>query len=69
MSPIVAAAFGLDACVKAGVTPPTIDIYEATARAGGPVYTCQFTDATNPATHDYYDIGAIRIPEIVTMHR
>jgi len=58
-----------DACVKAGVTPPTIDIYEATARAGGRVYTYQFTDATNPATHGYYDIGVMRIPEIVTMHR
>jgi NADPH-dependent 2,4-dienoyl-CoA reductase/sulfur reductase-like enzyme len=58
-----------DACVKAGVAPPTIDIYEATERAGGRVYTYQFTDTANPATHNYYDIGAMRIPDIVTMDR
>ncbi len=57
-----------DACVEAGVTPPTIDIYEATERSGGRVYTYQFTD-TNSATHNYYDIGAMRIPDIVTMDR
>ncbi|EXJ72280.1 uncharacterized protein A1O5_04784 [Cladophialophora psammophila CBS 110553] len=57
-----------DACVQAGVTPPTIDIYEATERSGGRVYTYQFTDTANPATHNYYDIGAMRIPDIMTMN-
>lgn len=58
-----------DACAEAEVTPPTIDIYEATERPGGRVYTYQFTDSENPAKHNYYDIGAMRIPEINTMKR
>ena len=63
------AIFIHDACVKAGVAPPNIDIYEAAERSGGRVYTYQFTDANNPATHNYYDVGAMRIPNIVTMKR
>lgn len=58
-----------DACVKAGVTPPSIDIYEATEKSGGRVFTYQFTDTAHPAKHNYYDIGAMRIPDIVTMDR
>ena len=66
---LAAAIYIHDACAQAGVAIPTIDIYEATERSGGRVYSYQFTDTANPATHNYYDVGAMRIPDIVTMDR
>ncbi|KAK3370575.1 hypothetical protein B0H63DRAFT_528291 [Podospora didyma] len=42
------------------------DILEASDRVGGRVYTYEFPDDPN-CPHNYYDIGAMRIPEIETM--
>ncbi|KAF4457096.1 hypothetical protein F53441_884 [Fusarium austroafricanum] len=45
-----------------------VDIYEASDRVGGRVYTYNFPDdAESPCPHNYYDIGAMRIPEIDAM--
>ena len=42
------------------------DIVEASAdRVGGRVYTQSFPDQT--VTHNYYDVGAMRIPDIPSM--
>ncbi|EAQ83519.1 hypothetical protein CHGG_09923 [Chaetomium globosum CBS 148.51] len=43
----------------------TYEILEANSRVGGRVYTHHFTDGP----HDYYDIGAMRYPDIPTMKR
>lgn len=44
------------------------DVVEASDRVGGRLYTHWFSDKENPdSAHDYYDIGAMRIPEIKTM--
>lgn len=44
------------------------DIIEASDRVGGRLYTHWFSDRENPdSEHDYYDIGAMRIPKIKTM--
>ncbi|KAI0894616.1 FAD/NAD(P)-binding domain-containing protein [Annulohypoxylon nitens] len=43
----------------------TYDILEANSRVGGRVYTHHFSDTQ----HDYYDIGAMRFPEIPIMKR
>ncbi|KAK3499480.1 FAD/NAD(P)-binding domain-containing protein [Neurospora hispaniola] len=44
------------------------DVVEASDRVGGRLYTHWFSDKENPdSEHDYYDIGAMRIPEIKTM--
>ncbi|KAH6856062.1 hypothetical protein B0I37DRAFT_67638 [Chaetomium sp. MPI-CAGE-AT-0009] len=43
----------------------TYDILEANSRVGGRVYTHHFTNEA----HDYYDIGAMRYPDIPTMKR
>lgn len=44
------------------------DVIEASDRVGGRLYTHWFSDKENPdSEHDYYDIGAMRIPEIKTM--
>ena len=66
---LATAIFIHDSCKAANRAIPEIDIYEATDRAGGRVYTYQFTDSADEAVHNYYDIGAMRIPEIVTMDR
>jgi NADPH-dependent 2,4-dienoyl-CoA reductase/sulfur reductase-like enzyme len=42
------------------------DILEATDRVGGRCYTYRFNDGPK-IPHDYYDIGAMRIPEIPGM--
>ncbi|KAK3942457.1 hypothetical protein QBC46DRAFT_283661 [Diplogelasinospora grovesii] len=42
------------------------DIYEASDRAGGRVYTYEFPEDPN-CPHNYYDIGAMRIPDIPWM--
>ncbi|KAG5655364.1 hypothetical protein KAF25_006867 [Fusarium avenaceum] len=45
-----------------------VDIYEAADRVGGRVHTFHFPkDDKYPNPHDYYDIGAMRIPEIDAM--
>ncbi|KAI1406314.1 hypothetical protein F4819DRAFT_441224 [Hypoxylon fuscum] len=43
----------------------TYEIFEAGSRIGGRVYTHQFTEEK----HDYYDIGAMRYPDIPIMKR
>ncbi len=43
----------------------TYDILEANTRVGGRVYTHHFSEKK----HDYYDIGAMRYPDIPTMKR
>ncbi|KAK0757469.1 hypothetical protein N5P37_010194 [Trichoderma harzianum] len=43
----------------------TYDIFESSSRTGGRLYTHHFTDAK----HDYYDIGAMRYPDIPSMKR
>jgi monoamine oxidase len=43
----------------------TYDILEASPRVGGRVYTHHFTNKI----HDYYDIGAMRYPDIPSMQR
>ncbi|KAM0541140.1 hypothetical protein ACHAPJ_013357 [Fusarium lateritium] len=45
---------------------PNVDIYEASDRIGGRCYTYNFSDDADCA-HNYYDIGAMRIPEIPAM--
>ncbi|KAL6914810.1 hypothetical protein FSST1_012570 [Fusarium sambucinum] len=43
-----------------------VDIYEASDRIGGRCYTYNFPD-DGDSPHNYYDIGAMRIPEIPAM--
>lgn len=43
-----------------------VDIYEASDRIGGRCYTYSFPDDKD-CPHNYYDIGAMRIPEIPAM--
>ncbi|KAL6400898.1 L-amino acid oxidase [Ilyonectria robusta] len=44
------------------------DIIEASDRVGGRCYTYEFPeDKEHPCPHNYYDIGAMRIPDIPTM--
>ncbi|KAK1773421.1 hypothetical protein QBC45DRAFT_80992 [Copromyces sp. CBS 386.78] len=44
------------------------DVVEASDRVGGRLYTHWFSDREKPdSEHDYYDIGAMRIPKIDTM--
>ncbi|KAJ4403096.1 hypothetical protein N0V85_005168 [Neurospora sp. IMI 360204] len=44
------------------------DVIEASDRVGGRLYTHWFSDKKKPdSDHDYYDIGAMRIPKIQTM--
>ncbi|KAM0283393.1 hypothetical protein ACHAQH_002516 [Verticillium albo-atrum] len=47
-----------------GIT--NVDILEASDHAGGRCATYTFTDPT-PCTHNYYDMGAMRIPDIPGM--
>jgi hypothetical protein len=42
-----------------------IDIFEATDRVGGRVYTFNFEEPACP--HNYYDIGAMRLPHLDLM--
>lgn len=50
------------------VLPVTCEIFEAAGkeRLGGRVYTYQFPPH---GPHDYYDVGAMRFPEITVMNR
>ncbi|PNP59158.1 hypothetical protein THARTR1_01406 [Trichoderma harzianum] len=43
----------------------TYDIFESSSRTGGRLYTHHFSKAK----HDYYDIGAMRYPDIPSMKR
>lgn len=43
-----------------------VDIYEASDRIGGRCFTYSFPDDKD-CPHNYYDIGAMRIPEIPAM--
>jgi NADPH-dependent 2,4-dienoyl-CoA reductase/sulfur reductase-like enzyme len=43
-----------------------VDIYEASDRIGGRCYTYNFPDDKD-CPHNYYDIGAMRIPQIPAM--
>ncbi|KPA37967.1 l-amino acid oxidase, partial [Fusarium langsethiae] len=43
-----------------------VDIYEASDRIGGRCYTYNFPEDKD-SPHNYYDIGAMRIPEIPAM--
>lgn len=43
-------------------------VLEATDRVGGRVYTHQFTSG-DECRHNYYDVGAMRIPNIATQQR
>ncbi|KAF4465351.1 L-amino acid oxidase [Fusarium albosuccineum] len=45
---------------------PHVDIYEASDRVGGRCYTYQFPEDKD-CPHNYYDVGAMRIPDIDTM--
>ncbi|KAF5683551.1 hypothetical protein FDENT_7163 [Fusarium denticulatum] len=45
---------------------PNVDIYEASDRIGGRCYTYQFPDDKD-CPHNYYDVGAMRIPQISAM--
>ncbi|KAH6688323.1 L-amino acid oxidase [Plectosphaerella plurivora] len=47
-----------------GIT--NVDIIEAADHVGGRCYTYKFTDPT-PCTHNYYDVGAMRFPDIPSM--
>lgn len=38
-------------------------------RLGGRLFSHYFKDVKNPGTHDYYDVGAMRFPEIDIMKR
>ena len=41
------------------------DLLEADCRVGGRIYTHRFSDEK----HDYYDVGAMRFPEIKIMEK
>jgi threonine dehydrogenase-like Zn-dependent dehydrogenase len=43
-----------------------VDIYEASERIGGRAYTHEF-DKNDTSNHNYYDVGAMRIPDIPWM--
>jgi NADPH-dependent 2,4-dienoyl-CoA reductase/sulfur reductase-like enzyme len=53
--------------IQAGITD--IDIYEASDRVGGRVFTYTFPESEPDGVHNYYDIGAMRIPQIDAMLR
>lgn len=53
---------------EAKVPFDSIEILEASARHGGRCYTYDFQTGPN-CPHNYYDVGAMRIPEIDTMKR
>ena len=64
-----AGAAGLGVAIelrKLGYT--NVEVLEATGRHGGRCYTHYFENGPKCA-HDYYDVGAMRIPDIPTMKR
>ncbi|KAF5550722.1 amino acid oxidase [Fusarium mexicanum] len=46
---------------------PNVDIYEASDRIGGRCYTYKFPEDKD-CPHNYYDVGAMRIPDIPAMN-
>jgi len=38
-------------------------------RLGGRLFSYYFKDVKDPGPHDYYDVGAMRFPEIDVMKR
>ena len=68
---IGAGAAGLQvalALLWAGYTD--FEILEASDRVGGRAYTVAFPDdSEHPCPHNFYDAGAMRIPEIAAMDR
>lgn len=65
---LAAAIAIVDATELAGVPFTNIDILEASGSAGGRVFSYEFNDGT-PADHNYYDVGAMRLPDITTQAR
>lgn len=64
-----AGAAGLSIAVilqKIGFT--NVTILEASERIGGRIYTYEFQERT-PCDHNYYDVGAMRIPDADTSAR
>lgn len=45
------------------------EIFEASDRPGGRVYTHHFPETSEKKTYDYYDVGAMRFPRIKIMDR
>ena len=47
------------------------EILEANSedRLGGRLFSYYFKDVKNPGVHDYYDVGAMRFPDIDIMKR
>lgn len=43
------------------------DLFEASDRFGGRVYTYDFPETEPKIAHNYYDVGAMRFPELQTM--
>jgi len=66
---LAAAIAIVDSTEAAGMLFKNIDILEASASAGGRVFSYQFADSQNPAKHNYYDVGAMRLPDITTQKR
>lgn len=54
--------------LAAGIPAENIDILEASDRVGGRCYTYNFP-SDDKCPHNYYDIGAMRIPDIAVMKR
>lgn len=54
--------------LAAGIPAANIDILEASDRVGGRCYTYNFPK-DEKCPHNYYDIGAMRIPHIAVMKR
>jgi hypothetical protein len=66
---LAAAIVMVDGTEAAGVPFKNIEILEASGSAGGRVFSYSFTDSQNPAIHNYYDVGAMRLPDITTQQR
>ncbi|KUI69395.1 hypothetical protein VM1G_04950 [Cytospora mali] len=71
-----AGAAGLYAAVLLDSLGIDYDIYEASDRIGGRIYTYRFDQETwddstpeDPAYYDYYDVGAMRFPPLPYMDR
>ena len=44
------------------------EILEASDRVGGRVYTHHFSEGATPIEHNYYDVGAMRFPDLEIMN-
>ena len=43
------------------------DLLESSNRVGGRIYTHKFPETGTPINHNYYDVGAMRYPDIPVM--